>query len=232
MVPIVIALVVLAQALPSTDSGVVIAAGRRIEAQLDQPVSARTVSASDTVVMSVSHKLLVGSRLALPAGTRIVATIDSITRASALRNHLDLHMRLVQMAFADGDSIALGQSVLGKSSDGEWLHVENAHQAPQVIALAAPVAERGAPIDLVLDAPLVFDRAQLMAAEEYAAALPAFKPPTRPKLCFVVGAPGTPDITIPGSPPFPGIDGTPETPGTPTIVLPGTPATPDSWVPC
>jgi hypothetical protein len=170
MVPIVIALVVLAQALPSTDSGVVIAAGRRIEAQLDQPVSARTVSASDTVVMSVSHKLLVGSRLALPAGTRIVATIDSITRASALRNHLDLHMRLVQMAFADGDSIALGQSVLGKSSDGEWL--------------------------------------------------------------FVVGAPGTPDITIPGSPPFPGIDGTSETPGTPTIVLPGAPATPDSWVPC
>jgi hypothetical protein len=169
MVTIVIALVVLAQALPSTDSGVAIAAGRPIEAQLDQPVSAR-VSANDTIVMSVSHKLLVGSRLALPAGTRIVATIDSITRASALRNHLDLHMHLVQMAFADGDSIALGQSALGKSRDGEWL--------------------------------------------------------------FVVGAPGTPDVMIPGSPPFPEVDGTSETPGTPTIVLPGAPATLDSWVPC
>jgi hypothetical protein len=215
----------------------------------------------------------VGSSLALPAGTRIVAKVDSISHASASRSHLDLHMHLLQMAFADGDSIALGQSVLGKSSDGEWLRVENAHKAPQVIALASPVvgaavgaarsgargavtgsaigvvaglfvnligavhgrnlvAEKGAPIDLVLDSALVLDRHRLMAAEEYAAALPVFKPATKPRRCYVDGAPGSPDVTIPGTPPTPGFDGSPETPGTPTVTLPGTPAMPGSWEPC
>jgi hypothetical protein len=38
--------------------------------------------ANETIVMSVSHELLVGSRVALPAGTRVVARIDTIAHAS------------------------------------------------------------------------------------------------------------------------------------------------------
>jgi hypothetical protein len=272
MIAIVTALVVLAQAPTAADSGVVIAAGTQIRAQLDQPVATRTAVASD-IAIRVSHDLRVGPRVALPAGTMIVARIDGTTQESGSRSHLDLHMHLVRMIFADGDSIAFAQPMLGTSADAEWLHIEDAHGATKVAALAAPaigvavgaarsgehgavvggavgaavgffvdlvgalrshslVAEKGAPIDLVLDAPLVFDRARLMAAEQYAAARPAFEPATRPRSCFVAGAPGTPDVTIPGVPPTIGADGTPESSGTPSVVLPGTPAMPDSWMPC
>jgi hypothetical protein len=273
MLAIVSALVMLAQAATAADSSVVIPAGTRIEAQLDQQLSTRTTSANDSIVMSVSHELLVGSRLALPAGTKIVARLDSITHATGWRTHLDLRMHLVRMIFAGGYSIAFTQPVLGRSSEPEWLHVEQAHRAPEVVAIAAPVvgtavgaatngvrgavtggaagmavglfvdligavhghdlvAEKGAPIILVLDAPLALDQVQLIAAADSAAARSPFRPATKPKRCFVAGSPGTPDVTIPGSPPSQGIDGQPANPGTPPTVIPGIPATQDAWVPC
>jgi hypothetical protein len=274
MVSIVTAVVVLAQALSGPDSSVVIAGGTRIRAQLDRPVSTRTALANDSIVMSVSHQLLVGASTVLPAGTKLVARLDSITHSSRDRNRLELRMHLVRMIFADGDSIALPQSALATSSDAAWVHREHAHGIPGVVAIAAPlagaaagavnggargaviggavgvaaelfieafsagrghdlVAEKGAPIDLILDAPLVLDRVRVLAAVESAAASSPFTPTTRPmRRCFVAGSPGTPDVTIPGSPPSPGSDGMPENPGSPSIVIPGAPATPDMWVPC
>jgi hypothetical protein len=273
VIAIVTALVMLAQGAPANDSAVVIAAGTQIRAQLEQSIATRTLAANDDIVMRVSHKLLVGSKVALPAGTMLVARIDTIAHAALSRHHLDLRMHLVRVIFADGDSVPFAQPVLGTSSDAAWLHVEYAHGVGKGIAVAAPVigtavgaakngargavvggavgvavglfvdlvgairghglvAEKGAPIDLVLGAPLVFDRARLMAAEEFAASRPVFEPAARPKRCLAAGTPGSPDVTIPGVPPSISADGTLETPGTPTIVLPGTPATPDSWVPC
>ena len=53
-----------------------------------------------------------------------------------------------------------------------------------------------------------------------------------PRSCFAPGFPGTPDITIPGSPGMPAIGDFPGTPGTPDIVIPGAPATPGYWYRC
>src|SRR5579885_1251219 len=48
-------------------------------------------------------------------------------------------------------------------------------------------------------------------------------------LCFVPGAPGTPDQIIPGTPPTPPIGDMPGSPGTPDTIIPGTPGAPDRW---
>jgi hypothetical protein len=225
MLAIVTALVVLARAVPGADSSVVIPAGTRIEAQLEQPVSTRTAAANDSIIMRVSHELLVGSSLALPAGTRIIARLDSITNASGWRTHLDLHMHLARMVFADRYSIAVTGGAVG-ATVGLFVDVIGAPHGNDLIA------ERGAPMVLVLDAPLVLGRVELLAAGDSAAARSPFSHTTKPKRCFVAGSPGTPDVTIPGSPPAPGIDGQPATPGSPAIVMPGIPPTPDAWVPC
>ena len=66
MIAIVTALVVLAHAAPAADSGVVIAAGTHIRAQLDQPLPTSTAVDSD-IVMRVSHDVRVGPGVALPA---------------------------------------------------------------------------------------------------------------------------------------------------------------------
>jgi hypothetical protein len=155
MVAMVAALVLLAQALPATNSSVVSAAGTRIQAQLEQPVSTRSMRDGETIVMSVDHELLVGSRVALPAGTRIIARIDTISHASVLM---------------------------------------------ETEALAAGHAE--------------------------------IRPAASEKRCFVGGSPGTPDVTIAGSPPLLGSDGVPLNSGTPPTIIPGIPPTPASWVPC
>jgi hypothetical protein len=224
MLAIVTAIVVLAHTVPGADSSVVIPAGTRIEAQLERSVSVRTASANDTIVMSVSHELRVGSILALPPGTKIVARLDSITRASGSPNDLDLHLHLARMMFADRYSIAVTGGAVG-ATVGLFVDLVGAVRGHDLIA------ERGTSIALVLDAPLVLDRVQLLAAENSAAHSPSGAA-TKPKRCFVAGSPGTPDVTVPGSPPTPGIDGQPETPGSPAIVMPGIPPTPDSWVPC
>lgn len=151
----VTALVLLAQALPVKDSSVVLAAGARIRAQLEQPVSTRSIRANETIVMSVSHELLVRSRVALPAGTRIVARIDTISHASVL-----------------------------------------------------------------------------MEGEAFAAGDPEIRPAASEERCFVGGSPGTPDVTIAGSPPLLGSDGVPLDSGTPPTIIRGIPPTPSSWVPC
>ena len=103
MIAIVTALVMLAQGAPANDSAVVVAAGTQIRAQLEQSLATRTLAANDDIVMRVSHELLVGSRVALPAGTMLVARIDTVAHAAVRRHHLDLRMHLVRVIFADGD---------------------------------------------------------------------------------------------------------------------------------
>lgn len=57
-------------------------------------------------------------------------------------------------------------------------------------------------------------------------------PVQEPMSCFAPGFPGTPDITIPGSPGMPSVGDFPGTPPTPDIVIPGAPATPGYWYRC
>lgn len=93
--------------------------------------------------------------------------------------------------------------------------------------------EAGAPMQIVLPAPLTVQRERVIAAvQQYSAQVastppPIVQPPPKPKTCY---DPGTPDTVIPGSPGTPP-QVIPGGPGMPDTVIPGMPATPDTVIP-
>jgi hypothetical protein len=96
--------------------------------------------------------------------------------------------------------------------------------------------DAGTPVEIVLQSPLLLERDRVQAAvQQYSAqngAPQIVKPPSKPKLCYDPGTPGSPDVVIPGTPGSPGVGNVPGTPGTPDVVIPGTPGTPGSYHPC
>ncbi|HEU5413774.1 MAG TPA: hypothetical protein VFW31_08460 [Candidatus Angelobacter sp.] len=108
--------------------------------------------------------------------------------------------------------------------------------------------EAGTPLEIVLPVPLELDRQQVMAAVQQYSVQASSTPPAivqpskKPKMCYDLGTPGTPDTVIPGTPGtpdtvIPGVNGAPDTvipgiPATPDSVIPGTPGTPGREYPC
>jgi hypothetical protein len=123
-----------------------------------------------------------------------------------------------------GLAIGVGVMAIGLLA----LHAAGHHGAPDFFFPA------GAPVDVVLVAPISLDAAQVAASSlipepiQPAAQLPvpAPAPNISASLCPAPDTPGTPDTIIPGVP------ATPDFPGTPDIVIPGTPSIPGGMVPC
>jgi hypothetical protein len=96
----------------------------------------------------------------------------------------------------------------------------------------------GAPVEMVLQHPLMLPHDQVAEAvrqsaehptpEQTIAPRPVFTPPpdTDSGTCWTPGTPGTPATDIPGTPPIG------DSPGTPSIHIPGTPGTPPTPHPC
>lgn len=97
----------------------------------------------------------------------------------------------------------------------------------------------GAPVEMVLQHPLILQQDQVADAvrrsaehpvpEQPIAQRPVPPPPqpdTDPGICWTPGTPGTPDVDIPGTPAIG------DSPGTPPIHIPGIPATPPTPHPC
>jgi hypothetical protein len=219
--------------------------GTRIELAVTAPVWARTAKAGDALYTQVDFPVITGSVIAIPAGTYVQGTIQSISRPSRFKGRAQIQALFTTVIFANGYVVSLPRLY---ASTGPTQTVANPLQtsgalsplSPTVMDLTVNVSssndlllDNGTQFDMTLAAPLSLDSRQVAAAVPLSRTvdLGKFKSATQCRPTpGTPGSPGTPDTVIPGSP------GTPSTtipggPGMPDIVIPGTPSTPPTVIP-
>jgi hypothetical protein len=223
----------------------VLPAGTKVELAVTNPIWARTVKPGETLYTQTTFPVLAGDRLAIPAGTYVQGTIESITLPTRKTSRAEVEILFTKVIFADGYVIALpdfaGTAVAAAGQVG-GANTEAASSTPVLTAAKVTIEvsrandlllDNGAQLEMTLGAPLSLD------SKLVAAAIPLTQVPQPGKfksatLCRPTagspGSSGTPDTVIPGTP------GTPSTtipggPGMPDITIPGTPATPDTVIP-
>lgn len=222
----------------------ILPAGTRVELAVTNPVWAGTAKLGETLYTQTTFPVLAGDRLAIPAGTYVQGTIESITLPTRETSRAEVDILFTKVIFAGGYVIALpgltatGMTVAaagqggGASTDGAPVPTA-ARVTIEVSRANDLLLDNGAQLEMTLGAPVPLD------SNLVAAAIPLTQAPQPGKfksatLCRPIpgspGSPGTPDTVIPGSP------GTPSTtipggPGMPDITIPGTPATPDTVIP-
>ena len=225
----------------------ILPAGTKVELAVTNPVWSRTAKPGDPLYMQTTFPVLAGDGLAIPAGTYVEGTIESVDLPTRKSSRAEIQILFTKIVFADGyvivlpDLTATGTPAvaLGQASAAS---PEVANSPPPLTAARVTIEvsrandlllDNGAQLEMTLGAPLSLD------SKLVAASIPLTQAPQPGKfksatLCRPTpgspGSPGTPDTVIPGSP------GTPSTtipggPGMPDITIPGTPATPDTVIP-
>jgi hypothetical protein len=214
-----------------TDSAIVVPAGTRVELAVTVPVWAAKAKPGDPVYTQTNFPVVAGGRVAIPPGSWVEGTLESITKPTRKTEHAELAILFNRIVLAGGTVVNLPSP--GPASGTQSDAVTAALITVQVSTWNDLLLDNGAQIEMTLASPVMLDAAEVSKAIPLSRAPQPgqFKSAT---LCRPTpaspGTPGTPDTVIPGSP------GTPSTtipggPGMPDITIPGTPATPDTVIP-
>jgi hypothetical protein len=220
-------------------SSISLPAGSKVEMALTRPVWAAKAKAGDPLYLQTIFPVTVGNQIAIPAGTYVAGTIDSIVPPTRKLDRAEIDVHFDQIIFADGYTVAI------PDADQPGAPTPTVDPSATLSMVTVQVSrnndillDNGSQIEMTLEAPLALDAVRVAQAVPLSRA-PApgqFKPATlcrpTPGTPGSPGTPGTPDTVIPGTPPTvipSGIDGVPDTviPGSSPTVIPGTPATPD-----
>lgn len=222
---------------PGATSAVTLPPGTKVELAVIIPVWAAKVRRGNSLYTQTDFPVIAGSGVAIPAGTWVQGTIDTVKLPTRRQQRATLQVLFTRIIFANGYTVLL-PSIPGVPGAPSQPEPEGIAATAAMITIEASTAsdlllDNGAQIEMSLAAPLALDAAKI------ANAIPLSRPPEPGKfksatLCRPTlgspGTPGSPDTVIPGSP------GTPDTtipggPGMPDITIPGTPATPDTVIP-
>ena len=221
--------------LASAPASITVPAGTKVELVVTRPEWAQSAKDGDTVYAQTSFPTVAGNGMAIPAGTYVEGTIESVTRPTRKFDRAEIQVLFTKIVFANGYTVELPGATSGMQAPAA-----NPAQGETLIAITIQVTpandlllDNGAEVEMTLGAPLQLD------AKQVAQSIPLSRLPQPGQLksatqCRDIpgspGSPGSPDTVIPGSP------GTPDTvipggPGMPDTVIPGSPATPDTVIP-
>jgi hypothetical protein len=235
----------LAQTDPRSTDLTTLPAGTKIELAVNAPVWARTAKTGDALYTQVDFPVTAGNAIAIPSGTYVQGTIQSVARPSRFKGRAQIQALFTTVIFANGYAVQLPNL-----SDADNPAQPAAYSLQTSGALSSPtptvmeltvnlssandlLLDNGTQFDIALAAPLSLDTKQI------AASIPLSRPVDLGKfksatLCRPTpgtpGSPGSPDTVIPGSPATPGTT-IPGGPGMPDTVIPGTPPTPPTVIP-
>lgn len=222
------------------DSSITVPAGTRVFAQLQRPLSTRTVKAGDSVYMQVTFPVTVGNAVVIPAGTYVLATIDTVAHVGWIHRSLAFRLHVASMLFTNGYIARVEEPVRGQPRDPSALGPGQRPVALTLVSATAPVAglaigaaaggkdgawvggEIGSAVGLVT----FFVAA--MHSGEYDLG-PGFPLELRSQTPIVLDAARTAEAArMPSAVQHHETEScyTPGTPGTPDITIPGTPGTP------
>jgi hypothetical protein len=222
---------------PAATSSIALPAGSKVEMALTRPVWSAKAKAGDPLYLQTIFPVTVGNRIAIPAGTYVAGTIDSIVPPTRKVAQAEIDVHFDQIIFADGYTVAIPDG----DQPGAPAPIVDPGASLSMVTVQVSrnndiLLDNGSQIEMTLEAPLALDAARVAQAVPLSRA-PApgqFKPATlcrpTPGTPGSPGTPGTPDTVIPGTPPTvipSGIAGVPDTviPGSSPTVIPGTPAT-------
>lgn len=225
----------------AASSMVTLSAGTKVELLVTRPVRTLTAKAGDPVYAQTSFPVVLGPGIAIPAGTYVEGTIESVTRPARRKNRAEIDVLFTKMIFANGYVVPLpGDGATAGAAPGAGAQSADPETLIAITIQATSandlLLDNGAEVEMTLGAPLTLDARQIAQAiplshvpqpGQFKSASQCRNIPGSPG---TPGMPGTPDTVIPGSP------GTPDTvipggPGMPDTVIPGTPATPDTVIP-
>ena len=217
----------------SSQASVLLPAGSKIELVVTRPVWAKTARPGDPIYAQTDFPVTAGEQLAIPAGTWVEGTLESITPPTRRSSRAELEILFTQIVFANGYAVSL-PDVWPVPAASSGTPVSSAVRVDVEVSTSNDLLlDNGAQMEMTLAMPVELDPGAI------ASAIPLTRAPApgsfhSATLCRPVsatpGTPGTPDTVIPGSP------GTPDTtvpggPGMPDITIPGTPPTPPTVIP-
>jgi len=219
----------------SSPTFITVPAGSKVELVVTRPEWAQSAKDGDTVYAQTSFPVVAGGSMAIPAGTYVEGTIESVTRPTRKFDRAEIQVLFTKIVFASGYTVELPGA-----TSAMQVPAANPAQGETLIAITIQVTpandlllDNGAEVEMTLGAPLQLD------AKQVAQSIPLSRLPQPGQLKSASqcrdtpgspGTPGTPDTVIPGSPGTPDIT-IPGGPGMPDITIPGTPATPDTVIP-
>jgi hypothetical protein len=95
----------------------VLSADSVIGLQLDTPISTETARVEDRIDARVTRDVMVGSRVAVPAGTRVLGSVAVVDRGGKVKERARLGLRFHTLVLADGAHVALPTEMILR--DGE-----------------------------------------------------------------------------------------------------------------
>jgi len=219
-------------------------AGTHIELALTAPVWSKSTGPGHPLYAQTDFPVVSGNRVAIPPGTFVEGTIESIVRPTWRTSRAQIQVLFNKIIFANGYVISLPAPTLpGAPGDGSGASTGYPPPPPTAVTINIEVSaandlllDNGAEIEMTLATPVSLDAAQVAnAIPKTRAPEPGkFKAATlcrpTPGLPGTPGTPGTSDTVIPGSPGTPDVT-IPGGPGRPSTTIPGTPATPPTVIP-
>lgn len=125
---------------PGADSSITVPAGTHIFAQLQRPLSTRTAKAGDSVYLQVTFPVTVGNAVMVPAGTYVLAIIDTVSRVGWIHRSLAFQLHVVSMVFTNGYVSTVREPAHAQPRDPSELGPGQRPAALMVASGVAPVA--------------------------------------------------------------------------------------------
>ena len=83
-------------------TSITLSAGTEVELLVTRPVWTLTAKAGDVIYAQTSFPVVLGMGIAIPAGTYVEGTIESVTRPTRRTNHAEIDVRFTKFIFANG----------------------------------------------------------------------------------------------------------------------------------
>lgn len=236
-----------ARGAPADTAAVTIPAGAHILAQLVREIRTRSVRPGDSVYLVTTFPVSSGPRAAIPAGTYIVATVDTAAPAAVAPGQVGLGLRIASLIFPSGAVVAAPVAALAGARRGVGTHDDTANvRSVLLVSAAAPVAGlavgalaaggKGAEVGGGIGSVVGLAGAIVALATPRRAVLdPGLAVDLVLRAPLVLdsrvattgrGAPAVPHIGAPARAPVGRRCWAPGTPGTPDVVIPGSPGQP------
>lgn len=223
----------------SSSPSITIPTGTKIELVVTRPEWAQSAKDGDTIYAQTSFPVVASGAMAIPAGTYVEGTIESVTKPTRKLERAEIRVLFNKIVFANGYTVELPGGASGMPASPEPSGTPTL-QGETLIAITIQTTtandlllDNGAEVEMTLGAPLELDTKQI-ALSIPLSRMPAPGQLQSASLCRNVpgspGTPGTPDTVIPGSPGTPDITIS-QGPDLPAITIPGTPAIPDTVIP-
>jgi hypothetical protein len=169
-------------------TSITVPAGARIVFAMVRPVASKTVGAGETVYLQTTFPVIVGEKLAIPAGTFVQGVLAEIPVRS--KHQIELPLKSVVMIFGDGITVAVPgaiRAIVDRDKDSSVLDVGGLGE----LVLPGPLLLEAKRVADALDHP----RRLLAVHDLMAASRPAQNPATT---CYTPEIPPRPAKTVSG----------------------------------